>query len=63
MDLVKILWVNAHHSNARLYAILNSNKEADLILVQELWFNKIGTVRSDFEPDGTDTFGMVANPL
>lgn len=63
MDLVKLLWVNARRSNARLHAILNSNKHADLILVQEPWFDKIGTVRSDFEPDGIDTFGTVANPL
>ncbi len=63
MDLVKILWVNACRSNARLHAILNSNKHTDLILVQEPWFDKIGTVRSDFDPEGTDTVGTVANPL
>ena len=63
MSLVKILWVNARRRNARLHAILNSNKHADLILVQEPWFDKIGTVRLDFDPEGTDTFGTVANPL
>ena len=63
MDLVKILWVNTRRSNPRLHAILNSNKHADLILVQEPWFDKIGTVRSDFDPEGTDTLGTVANPL
>ena len=63
MDLVKLLWVNMRRSNARLHAILNSNKHADIILVQEPWFNKIGTTRSDYEPEGTDTFGTVSNPL
>ena len=58
-----MLWVNACCSNTRLHAILNSNKHADLILVQEPWFDKIGTMCSDFEPDSTDTLGTVANPL
>jgi hypothetical protein len=63
MDSVKLLWVNTRRSNPRLHAILNSNKQADLILVQEPWFDKIGTVHSDFDPEGTDTLGTVANPL
>jgi Endonuclease-reverse transcriptase len=63
MDSVALLWVNACCSNTRLHAILNSNKHTDLILVQEPWFDRIDTVRSDFEPGGTDTLGMVANPL
>src|SRR6202789_405433 len=63
MYSVKILWVNARRSNPRLHAILNSNKHADIILVQEPWFNRIGTVRTEFDPEGTDTFGTVANPL
>jgi hypothetical protein len=46
MDSVALLWVNACRSNARLHAILNSNKHADLILVQEPWFDRIGTVFS-----------------
>lgn len=62
-DLVKILWVNVRRSNPRLRAILNSNKHADLILVQEPWYDKIGTVRSDFEPEGTDTLGTITDPL
>ena len=63
MDSVRLLWVNARRSNPRLHAILNSNKHTDLILVQEPWFNKIGTMCSDFEPEGTDTFSTVSNPL
>ena len=63
MDLVKLLWVNVRCSNARLHAILNSNKHANIILVQEPWFNKIGTTCSDFEPEGTNTFGTDSNPL
>ena len=62
-DLVKILWVDVRRSNPRLHTILNSNKHADLILVQEPWYNKIGTVRSDFEPEGTDTLGTITDPL
>lgn len=64
MDPVKVLWVNVRRSNARLHAILNpTNKHADLILVQEPWFNRIGTARSDFELEGTGIFGTVANAL
>ena len=63
MDCVKLLWVNVRRSNPRLHALLNSNKHADIILVQEPWFDKIGTTRSDFEPEGTDILGTVANPL
>jgi len=59
----RLLWVNVRRSNARLYSILSSNKHADLILVQEPWFNRIGTARSDFELEGICIFGTVANPL
>jgi hypothetical protein len=63
MSMIHLLWLNVQRSNHRLHAILNSNKEADIILVQEPWFNPINTRRSDTDPVGTPVLGTVANPL
>ena len=63
MNEIRLLWLNAQRSNARLHAILNSNKKADIILTQEPWFNTINTARSDSNPLGIDVLGTVANPL
>jgi hypothetical protein len=63
MNSIKLLWLNAQRSNFRLHAILNSNKKADIILVQEPWFGTINTTRSDTDPSGTQVLGTVANPL
>lgn len=63
MNSIKLLWVNARRSNVRLHAILNSNKEADLIMAQEPWFDTVSTTRSDSNPEGVEVLGTVANPL
>ena len=63
MICTNLLWVNVCCSNARLHAILNSNKNADLIMVQEPWFDTVSIARSDSNPEGVDIQGTVANPL
>ena len=63
MKDIKLLWINAQQSNIRLHAILNSNKKADIILVQEPWFGTVNTACSDTDPTGTPILGTVANPL
>jgi Endonuclease/Exonuclease/phosphatase family len=46
-----------------MHSLLNSNKQADIILVQEPWHGKIGTTRSDSNPEGVKVLGGAANPL
>ena len=62
MAQVKLLFVNMRHHNAATHSLLNTNTEADIILVQEPWYDKINTARLDTNPDGTDTLGGVSNP-
>ena len=62
MAEVHLLFVNMCHRNAPTHTLLNTNSDADVILVQEPWFNRIGTACSDVNPDGVDILGGVANP-
>jgi hypothetical protein len=48
--------------NAATHALLNSDKETNLLLIQEPWFNKIGTARQDNARLGVDVLGGVASP-
>jgi hypothetical protein len=48
--------------NAATHSLLNTNFKVDIIMVQEPWYNKIGTLRSDTDPEGVDTLGGIANP-
>jgi exonuclease III len=63
MSAIHLLWLNVQQSNHRLHAILNSNKEADIILVQEPWFDPINTRQSNTDPAGTPVLGTVVNLL
>jgi Endonuclease-reverse transcriptase len=63
MASVSLLFVNMRRRNAAMHSLLNSNKLADIILVQEPWHGKIGTSRSDVDPEGVDILGGAANPL
>jgi hypothetical protein len=62
MAVVNLLFVNMRRRNAASHTLLNTNKTADIILVQEPWYDKIGTARSDVDPDGVDILGGAANP-
>ncbi len=48
--------------NAVTHALLNSTNDTDLILIQEPWFNQIGTARKDDAREGVDVLGGVAAP-
>ena len=57
-----IMLVNMHKCNAVTHALLNFASHAHLILLQEPWFNKIGTARHDNAREGIDILGGVAAP-
>jgi hypothetical protein len=63
MASVSLVFVNMCHCNAAMYSLLNSNTQADIILVQEPWHGKIGMACSDVDPKGVDILGGAANPM
>jgi hypothetical protein len=62
MTSVNILFVNMRRRNAATHTLLNTNNKADIIMVQEPWYDRIGMKRSDTDPEGVDLLGGVANP-
>jgi hypothetical protein len=62
MTSVNILFVNMHCCNMATHTLLNTNNKADIIMVQELWYDRIGILCSDTDPEGVDLLGGVANP-
>jgi hypothetical protein len=60
--IIRIASVNMRKRNAVTHALLNSNDNAHIILIQEPWFNKIGTARQDNARQGVDVLGGVASP-
>src|SRR6266849_4837600 len=59
---IRIASVNMRKRNAVTHALLNCNNNAHLILIQEPWFDRIGTARKDNAREGIDTLGGVASP-
>ena len=59
---IRIASVNMRKRNAATHALLNSDKATNLFLIQEPWFNKIGTARNDNARQGVDIRGGVASP-
>ena len=57
-----IALVNMRKRNAVTHTLLNSNNNAHIILIQEPWFDKIGTARKDNARQGVDVLGGVACP-
>lgn len=45
-----------------MHALLNTNKQDDILLIQELWFGPIGVGREDFLRNGVDVLGGAGNP-
>jgi hypothetical protein len=60
--MMHIASVNMRKRNAVTHALLNTNENAHIILIQEPWYNKIGTARKDNAKQGTDVLGGVASP-
>ena len=60
--MMHIASVNMRKRNAVTHALLNTNENAHIILIQEPWYNKIGTARKDNAKQGADVLGGVASP-
>ena len=58
-----IMSVNMRRSNALTHALLASEPPADIILIQEPWYDRVSIRRSDTDPAGTNTLGGVSSPL
>ena len=59
---ISIASVNMRKRNAVTHALLNSEKDTHLLLIQEPWYDKIGTARSDNARQGIDVQGGAASP-
>ncbi len=46
-----------HHRNTAMHSLLETNKDDDILCIQELWFKKIGTARKDLAREGVDILG------
>jgi Endonuclease-reverse transcriptase len=60
---LEIASVNMRKRNAATHALLNSENNTQLILVQEPWFDTIGMARKDSTHQGVDILGGVASPV
>jgi len=52
--------VNMCKRNAATHALLNSANNTHLLLIQEPWFDAIGTARKDTAQKGIDVLGGIA---
>jgi endonuclease/exonuclease/phosphatase family metal-dependent hydrolase len=59
---LKVISVNVHRSNNRTHTLLQSSN-ADLILIQELWFHTVATLHSNTDPLGTAQTGAPLNNM
>jgi hypothetical protein len=59
---MNIALVNMRKRNAVTHALLNSANNTHLLLIQEPWYNIIGTARKDTARQGVDVLGGVASP-
>jgi hypothetical protein len=62
MACVNILFVNMCHRNVASHSLLNTNTKADIIMVQEPWYDRISTMCLDSDPEGVNILGGAANP-
>ena len=54
--------INMQRWNAAMHTLLATNKTDDILLVQEPWFNPVGTACCDSAIQGHDILGGAANP-
>jgi hypothetical protein len=59
---INIVSVNMHRRNTVTHTLLNSDTSTDIFLIQEPWFDTIGTVRQDTAHQGVDILGGVSSP-
>lgn len=60
--MLHIASVNMRKRNVVAHALLNTNENAHLILIQELWFDRIGAARKDDARQGMNILGGTASP-
>ena len=58
--IIEVASVNMWKHNLITHALLNSTQNTNIFLIQEPWFRKIGTTKTDNNHEGTDTFGGIA---
>ena len=59
---IRIKSVNANRNSDQLHGILQTDNESfDIILIQEPWFGRVATLRSDTDPNGISQLGFPAN--
>src|SRR6267154_1009540 len=59
---ILIASANMRKRNAITHALLNSDNQTNLMLIQEPWFDTIGMARKDSARQGVDVLGGVASP-
>ena len=59
---IMIMLVNMHKRNAVTHALLNSDRFTNIFLIQEPWYDTIGTTRKDTSCQGVDILEGVASP-
>ena len=60
ITIIEIASVNMRKCNLITHALLNSAENTNIFLIQEPWFGKIRTTKTDNDREGTDTFGGIA---
>ena len=58
---LRVKSVNAHHGSDWVHALLQTNNNFDILLLQEPWVNTVATLRSDTDPAGTPQTGATLN--
>ncbi len=59
---INIASVNMRRRNAITHALLHSSPVDQVMLIQEPWYNRIGTTRKDDAREGVDVLGAVSSP-
>jgi len=59
---INIASVNMHRRNAITHALLYTSPVDQVILIQEPWYDRIGTTRKDNARDGAPVYGGVSSP-
>ncbi len=52
---------NIASSNVGMHTVLNMNQNTNILLLQEIWWDRIGLARSDDDPNGAAVLRTVAN--
>ena len=59
---IQLAAVNMHKCNAITHALLNTSTNIHILLIQEPWYDTIGTARKDSSKEGVDVLGGVSSP-